>query len=168
MLKVDLSRENAVSFGLAALLPFLVHYGVSTFVPPPKFEDYRVKHYEARGEVTSKEDRINLETEQEDANTAQKAAERRFEERHFEVAVPVGLAALIVGSLISYGTVGTGLMYGGLFTFTEGMWGQWRELPDRQIFLLLLVAVFVIVIIGCRRWSEHQSESHPSPRSTLW
>ena len=39
----------------------------------------------------------------------------------------MGLAALIVGSLLSSATVGTRLMYGGLFTFTEGMWGQWRD-----------------------------------------
>jgi hypothetical protein len=151
MLGFELSKENAVTFGLAVILPFLVYYGVSTAGPPPKYEDYQVKDYAERSESKSKEEKVKLEKEEERLHEAREAAEKRFEERLFEWAAPIGLAALIIGSFLRPATVGAGLMFGGLFTFTEGLWGQWRELPDGMKFAVLLIAAIAIVIIGYRR-----------------
>jgi len=146
-----LSKENAVTFGLAVILPVLVYYGVSTAGPPPKYEDYCVKSYEARTESASKEEKFRLEKEEQKLSKAREAAEKRFEERLFEAAAPIGILALIIGSFLRPATVGAGLMFGGLFTFTEGLWWQWRELPDGMKFVMLLVATITIIIIGYRR-----------------
>ncbi|MGH9552825.1 MAG: hypothetical protein ACRD3W_25825, partial [Terriglobales bacterium] len=55
------------------------------------------------------------------------------------------------------------LMYGGLFTFTEGLWWQWRELPDGMKFTMLLLATIAIVIIDYRRLPGTASENGIAP-----
>ncbi len=146
-----LAKKFALGFGLAVLLPFLVFYGVSTFSPPPKYDDYRVKNYCSRMEGASKEEKVRLREQQEQLELSREQHEKQFQQHLFTVSAPVGLIALIAGALLSVEAVGTGLMFGGVLTFVEGIICYWSELQDGMKFGLLLVAFIILIVIGYRK-----------------
>ena len=49
-----LAKKIALGFGLAIIFPMMIHYGVSTFSPAPKFESY-VKQEEFNKTATAQE-----------------------------------------------------------------------------------------------------------------
>ena len=72
----------------------------------------------------------------------------------FIVAVPIGIAAIIVGALASIQAIGTGLMFGGIFTVMDGYCWYWSELQDWMRFLSLLAAFVVLIFIGYRKLAK--------------
>jgi hypothetical protein len=49
-----LAKKIALGFGLAIIFPMMIHYGVSTFSPEPKFENY-IKQEEFNKRATAEE-----------------------------------------------------------------------------------------------------------------
>ena len=143
-----LAKKIALGFGIAVILPLLVHYGVSTFTPQPKWQEYyQYRNYTAE-QGASVQERAKLEAERVEKERAYHKAEKVFQERLFIVAVPIGLGAIVFGSLGAVQAIGTGLMFGGIFTLTEGYCLYWSELQDGMRFLSLLVAFAVLVYVG--------------------
>jgi hypothetical protein len=95
--------------------------------------------------------REGRDTEQDKLDEARKVHEKRFQRTLFMVAAPVGFIALVVGSFLSLAPVGTGLMFGGIFTFVEGSVCQWSVLDDWMKFALLLVVFVTLIFIGYRK-----------------
>ena len=51
-----LAKKFALGFGIAIILPMLVHYGVSTFSPAPQWQDrYKNYSYQKYQNATSEE-----------------------------------------------------------------------------------------------------------------
>ena len=148
-----LAKKFALGFGIAVILPFLVFYGVCSFSPQPKYEDYSVKDYYERSQNATPAEKEKLRQEQDALTTLRTSKEKVFERNLFAVSAPVGLAAIIVGSFLPVVAVGTGLMFGGIFTFLEGVTCYWQYLQDWMKFLLLLVTFIVLIVIGYRKLS---------------
>ena len=151
-----LAKNFALGFGIAIILPMLVYYGVSMFSPSPKWRDYRVDGYSQRYEEADKEEKAELRKEQKRLEEERRAHSKRFERQLFFVATPIGIAAMIAGSVIAIQAVGAGLMFGGIFTVTEGYVCYWSELPDWMRFLSLLLAFAILVYIGCRKLAKKE------------
>lgn len=109
-----LAKKFALGFGIAIILPMVIYYGVSTFSPAPKWNDYYL----------------------------------------FYVAVPLGIFAILFGAFSPIQAIGTGLMFGGIFTLTEGYFCYWSELQDWMRFLSLLIAFVVLIYIGYRKLAK--------------
>jgi uncharacterized membrane protein len=129
-----IAKKIALAFGIALVLPMMLHYGVSTFVPKPKWEDYA---FLGDSSAAKRQER--------------RAAEKRFEQHLFAVAVPIGLVALAVGVFLRLPALGTGLMFGGIFSICDGYFNYWSELADVLKFVSLLVAFLLLVFLGYRR-----------------
>jgi hypothetical protein len=142
-----LAKKFALAFGIAMLMPFLVYYGVSSFSPAPRYEQttYNDIQYDNDATKTEREKarKIN-EQKQEEFKKKQK----HFQRHLFYVAAPLGLISLIVGSVLAVPAVGTGLMFGGVFTFTEGFTYNWSEIRDSLKFVLLLLTFVILIWIG--------------------
>lgn len=158
-----LAKKIAVGFGIAIILPMLVHYGVSTFYPYPNQKEYQTKH----NEISRKHENLSSETNK----SAAKARERTYREREemkkldeeweaginnfnrvlFFVAVPIGAIAIIVGALTSVQAIGAGLIFGGIFTLTDGYFFYWSHLLDWMRFVSLLIAFVLLIFVGYRR-----------------
>ena len=149
-----LAKKFALGFGIAIILPMLVHYGVSTFIPSPKWEDYQVENYYERYQNASTAEKEELRKEQTELNKKRKKIEKRFGKHTFFVAVPVGIIAIIVGSLMPIQAIGTGLMFGGIFTAIQGYCWYWSELQDWMRFLSLLAAFVILIYIGYRKLAK--------------
>ena len=149
-----LAKKFALGFGIAIILPMLIYYGVSMFSPSPKWRDYQVDDYYGRYEDSTKEEKAGLRKERNQLEEERRASRKLFEKHLFLVATPVGVAAIIVGSVIAIPGIGSGLMFGGIFTVTEGYAFYWSELPDWLRFLSLLLAFATLLYIGYRKFSK--------------
>ena len=149
-----LAKKFAFGFGIAIILPMLVHYGVSTFVPQPKWEDYSMRNEYSREQNASPEEKIKLAQERDRLEVMRKVAEKNFETHLFIVAVPVGLAAIIIGTWSGIQALGTGLIFGGIFTLIDGYACYWSELQDWMRFFSLLVAFIVLAFMAYWKANE--------------
>jgi hypothetical protein len=136
-----LSKKFALGFGIAIALPLLIYYGVSTFSPPPKWQDYQPKGTFVREEQERLAQQYHVQAQ-------------RFARHLFFVATPLGIAAIIFGAVTAVEAIGTGLMFGGIFTVIEGYFWYWSELPPWMRFLSLLVAFGILIFIGYRQFAR--------------
>lgn len=146
-----LAKKFALGFGIAIVFPMMIHYGVSTFVTEPKWDDYQVKNYYQRYEHGTPEEKKALEAEQGRLDEQYKKEEGQFQKNLFFVAVPLGIIAIIVGSFLSVQAIGAGLMFGGIFSICDGYINYWSELSDALKFLSLLVAFIVLLFVGYKK-----------------
>ena len=149
-----LAKKFALGFGIAVLFPLTVHYAVKTFSPAPIWEDYQIPHYYERHQKASQEEQTNLEEQQDEMNKKRRQHEKHFQKRLFFVTTPLGITAIILGSLIAVQAVGSGLMFGGIFCLIDGYVNYWSELPDSMRFVSLLAALVVLLVIGFKKFNE--------------
>lgn len=153
-----LAKKFGFGFGIAIILPLLVHYGVSTFSPPPKWNDYSSnRDYAAyqNGTVEEKKKMDNEWQRQTQVRSQEREAkQKRFAKNLYYVAVPVGLAAIIIGSFLSIQAIGAGLIFGGIFTTVNGYCWYWNHLEDWMRFLSLLVTFVVLIYLAYKRINE--------------
>ena len=149
-----LAKKFALGFGIAIILPMLVHYGVSTFSPAPKWQDRYDYSYTQRYTNATPEQKAKIDNERKEKERIWKQREKTFQQHLFIVAVPIGIAAIIIGALASIQAIGTGLMFGGIFTVMDGYCWYWSELQDWMRFLSLLAAFVVLIFIGYRKLAK--------------
>jgi hypothetical protein len=149
-----LAKKFALGFGIAIIFPIMVHYGVSTFVPSPKWQDrYSNSYYQDYSKATP-EEKAKLDQERKQRDMEWTTKEKRFQGVLFSVAVPLGIAAIIIGSLAAIQAIGTGLMFGGIFLLLDGYICYWSELADSMRFLSLLLAFIVLMYIGYKKLAK--------------
>jgi hypothetical protein len=141
-----LAKKIALGFGIAIVFPMLLHYGVSTWTPPPKWQDYQVPF----NPQATPEEKAQQQAEE------RRIVEKRFQQHLFAVAVPLGLVALIVGAFLRLPAMGTGLMFGGIFSICDGYFNYWSELADVLKFLSLLIAFILLLFLGYRRLEKKE------------
>ena len=146
-----LAKKFALGFGIAIILPMVIYYGVSTFVPAPKWEDYQVKNYYEIHRDASPVEQRQLEAKQNSLRQQRNDAEEIFQKHLFWVAVPLGILAIILGAFLPIQAIGTGLMFGGIFTVCEGYLCYWSKLNDGLRFVSLLVAFLVLIVVGYKK-----------------
>ncbi len=154
-----LAKKLAVGFGIAILLPMLVHFGVSTFSPEPKWEnDFREERDHSRKyQNASAQEREKMDAERDQRDEKRRNRENRFQMDLFLVSIPVGLLSILAGSLISIQSVGAGLMFGGLFTITDGYYCNWRSLESWVKFVSFLLVFLLLIFIGYRKCEKQEA-----------
>src|ERR1043165_226736 len=135
-----LAKKFALAFGIAVVFPAMIHCGVSIFSPQPRWQDYTVAPMFNRNS-----------TEWQQKETERRAAEKVFEKHLFAVAVPLGLAAIVVGAFFLSPAIGAGLMFGGSFCVGDGYLNYWSELSATLKFFSLLAAFVVLIVVGYRK-----------------
>jgi hypothetical protein len=149
-------KQVAVWLAISTLLPLVVWYGTSVFHAPPDEYKYRnalndiqEREVEAEKDVARKKQLLQERHALEEAHEAARAA---FHRTVFWVAYPVGLAALVVGSLLTVQSVGSALMFGGLSALTAGCYSYWDKMDSSLRFGSLLLALAVVLAIGIWRY----------------
>ncbi len=144
-----LAKKIALGIGLAIIFPMMIHYGVSTFCPAPKWSDYTVQgQFDPQATPEQKQQR---QAEQKQKQDLRKAAEKRFQQHLFVVAVPLGLTAIIIGAFLRVQSIGTGLMFGGILSICDGYVNYWSELQDGLRFVSLLAAFLTLLFVGYKK-----------------
>ena len=148
-----LAKKFGFGFGIAIVLPMLVHYAVSTFSPAPKWNEYYPNNYYQYQNATA-EERKQLQAEENKRQEGYRQHRKVFERNLFYAATPVGIAAIIIGSMLAVQSIGAGLIFGGIFTVIDGYCWYWSELQDWMRFLSLLIAFIVLIICGYKKINE--------------
>jgi len=147
-------KKFALAFGIAIIFPMMLYYGVGSFSPPPDWEDFYQEYRDVTGvEIQDEEREAEMIAEQ----TRLREQERHFEARLFFVSTPMGIIAIIAGTLIPLQAVGTGLLFGGVLSITRGCWGYWTELPEPLRFASLVVALIVLIVAGYKKLDNRQT-----------
>ena len=150
-----LAKKFGFGFGIAIILPMLIHYGVSTFSPSPKWQDYYAyNNISIDYNTQTKEERAQYQKEQQKKQERFRAHQKTFQRNLFYVATPIGIAAIIIGSALAVQAVGAGLIFGGIFTLVDGYCCYWSELADWMRFLSLLAAFIVLITVGYSKMNE--------------
>jgi len=151
-----LAKKFGLGFGIAILLPMLVHYGVSTFSPQPKWSDYYDNSYYGDYRDATDEKKEELKKERNAIDKKYKLKRKIFERKLFFTATPTGIAAIVIGSFLGVQAVGAGLIFGGIFTLIDGYCWYWSELDDWMRFVSLLITFIVMVSIGYTKISDKE------------
>ena len=104
-------------------------------------------------DATAEERRQFLEKQRPEREAQQSAyteARKGFSLALLLVAAPVGIAAVVLGSIIPLHSIGAGLTAGGALSITMGYRMHWEYVDDRLRFLSLLAGLVVLLIIGYR------------------
>ncbi len=149
-----LAKKFALGFGIAIILPMLVYYGVSTFSPPPKFQEYYPAYIDIGDQKMDAAQRKDVQKERQQKLDRYKSAQKSFSRHLFYTAAPIGVAAILIGAFSSIQAIGTGLMFGGIFTLTTGYLCYWSELADGMRFLSLLIGFIVLMYIGYKKLAK--------------
>ena len=149
-----IAKKIALGVAIAVVFPMMLHYGVSTYTPPPKWDGYFAN---APGANASAEERNQFVAEEiKRADDERRAAEKRFGQHLFAVAVPLGLVAILCGAFVRAQATGTGLMFGGIFSICDGYFNYWSELADFLKFASLLVAFLLLLFVGYRKLEKKE------------
>jgi len=62
--------------------------------------------------------------------------------------------AILIGGFMAISAVGTGLIFGGIFSVINGYWSYWQFIPDWERFVSLLLAAAVLLLIAYRKTSK--------------
>lgn len=144
-----LARQIAIGFGIAIIFPLLVYYGLRTFHPAPVMEQTPVAE-QYNSQAAPDERRANQQ-KQRDRQEAYAAKAKDFARVLIIVSTPLGIAAIFAGTFLANAAVGTGLIFGGIFTVAHGYWGYWSYADDWLRFVSLLVGLAVLVFVGHQR-----------------
>jgi hypothetical protein len=142
----------AISFGIAILLPMLVNYGVNIFNPVPMRADYNPPLDTSITE-TAPEVRAQRFKEYQEREKKYEQVYGLHQKYLFYVAVPVGLIAILVGLYLKLPAIGSGLVFGGVFTLLEGYWSYWSHLVDWIKFISILIALVMLILMAYRRFT---------------
>jgi hypothetical protein len=142
-----LARQIAIGFGIAIIFPLLIHYGVATFHPAPKFESSTT----LLAPNATADERKEYSAQQQQRQKAYAEAAKEFARILVIVATPLGLAAILIGAYLSFQAIGTGLIVGGILSVSWGYWSYWSYLDDWIRFASLLAGFALLIFVGIRR-----------------
>jgi hypothetical protein len=136
-----LARQIAVDFGIALFFPLLVYYGVETFYPSPKRQIIVTATLVPTPNPAPEQPKAYEEQRQkrQEQQQAYDAAAKNFARVLVMVSTPLGVAAILIGAYLALNSIGTGLIFGGIFSIVWGYYGYWQYLDDWIRFVSLLV-----------------------------
>ncbi|MDB5291252.1 MAG: undecaprenyl pyrophosphate phosphatase [Phycisphaerales bacterium] len=151
------AKQLAVWLGITSLLPLVAWFGTAAFTRPPDNEEYnRVESRleERLNAATTQSEKDALRAEIDQRKKQQTDAEHVFERRMFWVAWPVGVLALVIGTLVPVQAVGAGLMFGGIGTLAAGCFESWDYLGPWLRLGALLSVLVVLILLGLWRFGR--------------
>jgi hypothetical protein len=145
-----LARQIIVGFGIAAIFPALIYFGLSTFYPPPKLESYYSSTTPPPSTATP-EERKAYADEQAKKRASFAADARSFARVMFSVSTVLGVIAIVLSAFLRPHAIGAGLILGGICSLALGYWAYAYYLDDAFRFASLLAGFIALLFIGSRK-----------------
>jgi len=146
-----MARRIVLAFGVAIVFVALVHYGIYTFFPAPKWQDYRIENYRERFKQASSEELDFLEREQREKHVLYQGDQERWVARYFYIGLTIGVLAAMIGVLIKSAVLGSGLVVGGLFVLLLSYSQYWLRMPDTPKFVSLGIVFLLLILVGYKK-----------------
>jgi len=146
-----MGKKIVLGFGIAIVFAALVHYGICTFFPQPKWDDYRVVRYYERHKRATPQEKEKLEKEKTEKEEMLKEARKKWATVYFYIGLPVGAVAIITGTVISLPAIGAGLLGGGLLVLINSYGHYWMLMTDLPKFISLGVVFIILLWVGYKK-----------------
>lgn len=156
-----LFKRIALGFGIAIIFPMMIHYGVSTFVPKPKYPGRDIMEIVKNIEEKNAEKLRQRKAQRKSLQEQYEKDLKHFETCLFFVSVPLGIAAIILGAFLPLRAIGAGLIFGGIFSVCDGFLNYWSELSNALRFISLLAALIVLVFVGYKKIEYRTTRRNP-------
>lgn len=163
-------KNIAIGLGILILTSFVAVYGMNTFLDQPEYEDYcptevyrlsdEASCIEAGGEwerteIVTGDDSVPVKPGE--CTVPESCWDEYHDEREdyakvlFIISIPLGLLIVALGTFVfSLGSVGVGVMLGGVYTLIYGAAHYWQYGEDWMRFLVSLIALVALVLIAYR------------------
>jgi len=148
-----LARQIVVGFGIAAIFPWLIYYGLSIAYPAPKMQDFygsELPYQPLPATATAEERKAHAERQKKSRDAFNQAA-RAFARVLFSISTVLGLAAILAGAHLASHAVGAGPILGGISSLALGYWGYSQHLDDWARFASLLAGFASLLYVGFLR-----------------
>ena len=146
-----IAKKIALAFGLAIVLPSMIHFGVGIITPKPKWRDYQVEDYHVKYQKATPEEKAKLDKGKKEKEAERIINEKKFQKLLYFVAVPIGILAIVLGACLPFRSIGAGLMFGGIFCVCDGYFNNWNELSESMKFISAFCTFIVLLIIGYKK-----------------
>lgn len=158
-----LGKKIALGFGIAIIFPMMVHYGFATFSTPPKPPKFETLNYGSskidqdgkrvirEPTVEEKSEEATKKEENEKRSLQYQKEMEQYSENQFYVIVPLGILAILIGIFVPLQAIGTGLIFGGIFSIVDGYLGYWFYLSNELKFISLVIAFIVLILTGYKK-----------------
>ena len=95
-----------------------------------------------------KEEQQKRQEEQRKLNDEYNAAARNFARHLVTISTSLGVAAILIGAYIPPYAIGTGLIFGGIFSVGTSYWVSWDYVDEWIRFASLLAGLLVLLFVG--------------------
>lgn len=151
-----LARQIAIGFGIAIIFPLLIYYGVASLFTPPKPAAYVAASIMPPNPTPEERQKYREQQEERQKENRQRqddyaAAAKEFARHLVVISTPLGVAAILIGAYLPLYAIGTGLIFGGIFSVGAGYWSYWSYLEDWVRFLSLLAGFVILLFVGYYR-----------------
>ena len=146
-----MAKKIVLGIGIAIIFSAVVHYGICTFFPRPKWNDYTIDNYRDKYNRASATEKIALEKERIRLSDERDLAQERWANRSFYIGLPAGILAIIGGAVIKLTAIGSGLMGGGIIVLMAAYGHYWNNMPDGAKFLTLLAVFMLLIWVGYKK-----------------
>jgi len=177
-------KTTILGVGIAIILALFVGYGIATFYPGPKYEDYCVDRFaepirftqisecetaiqanqpfeedcwNQKGQVRYKLDNgsCRLAIECDLCSKEYRDQREGYDKIVFIITAIIGIIALFLGGVVLHlESVSSGIMGGGVLTIIYGTLRYWGNLPDIGRFLILGLVLMVLIWMGYKKFKS--------------
>jgi hypothetical protein len=149
-----LARQIVVGFGIAAIFPALIYFGVSIFYVSPRTQDF-YEYQQPLPPTATAEERKARAAEQKKGRDDFAAAAKAFAQVLFTISTVLGVAAILIGAYLRPHAIGAGLILGGILSLALGYWGHSQYLDDWFRFTSLLAGFAALLLVGFLRLARN-------------
>jgi hypothetical protein len=165
-------KEKLLSIAIAIILTMFIFFGINTFYKAPEWDEMckdimgvtTKEGCEAgNGEWNFHERPVPVRPEEKNQTyeygycecAVYEEAEEAYSKTFFIIALVLGLAAVLLGTLvINLPSVAAGVLAGGILTLIAGVMRYWGNLQDVLRFLLLGAVLAILIAIAYKKKSK--------------
>lgn len=157
-------KKFALGSAVALIFPFMVYYGIQTFMPAPNYSDYITieRPYDRLCRPECSEEQKAAYEFLKEKHQAQVSEWEEAVESHtvivFVVWLVFGMAAIAGGMFLGIPAVSTGFVWGGTFSVLTGYLEYVVYMSDAMMFISAVLALAGFVIIAYKKFGKSLEE----------
>ena len=146
-----MAKKIVLGFGIAFVFSAFVHYAICTIWKQPKWKDYRIENYYEKQQRASLKEKKSLEAEKSRLEKQREKDMNGWRTKYFYFGLPVGIIAILIGSLVAAPAIGTGLLAGGIIVLMSSYGRYWQVMADLAKLISLGIVFALLLWIGYKK-----------------
>lgn len=146
-----MAKRIVLGFGIAFVFSAFVHYAICTIWKQPKWQDYQIENYYEKHRRASLKEKKTLEAEKTRLEKQRRKDMDGWSTEYFYFGLPVGIIAILIGSLVKAPAIGSGLLGGGIIVLMSSYGHYWGIMADLAKLISLGIVFALLLWIGYKK-----------------